>query len=114
MPKFLRLLAGLALTLTILSGAAQAHAILLSFKVDGQDVVLHYNGRVDVLRSKVTLLTSDLKDPQKLESGAGEDPASLKVHLGEVPAGSYVLRWEVLSVDGHISRGDQPLVLPAP
>jgi methionine-rich copper-binding protein CopC len=114
MPTTLRLLAGLVLIWTMLNGAAQAHALLLSFKIDGQDVVLHYNGRVDVARSRVILLDADGTHPRKLDSGAGDDPASLKAHLGALPAGSYVLRWEVLSVDGHISRGDQALVLPTP
>jgi methionine-rich copper-binding protein CopC len=114
MRKSFHLLARLALLLTLLAGAAQAHAILLSFKIDGQDVVLQYNGRVDVARSRLTLLDKDGGNPRKLESLAGEDAASLRTHLGALPPGSYTLRWEVLSVDGHISRGDQPLVLPAP
>jgi len=112
MPRLPRLLAGLALITLLIGGVAQAHALLLSFKIDGQDVVLHYNGRVDVARSRVLLLDADGSNPRKLESGAGDDPASLKVHLGTLAAGSYLLRWEVLSVDGHISRGTQPLQLP--
>jgi methionine-rich copper-binding protein CopC len=109
----LRLLTCLAVLTTWLAGAAHAHALLLSFKIDGQDVVMQYNGRVDVARSRLTLLDQDGANPRKLETLPGGDAASLKAHLGELPAGSYILRWEVLSVDGHISRGDQPVTLPA-
>ena len=43
-----------------------------------------------------------------------DDPATVKGQLGPLAAGSYVLRWEVLSVDGHISRADLPFTFPAP
>jgi methionine-rich copper-binding protein CopC len=114
MPKFFRRLAGMMLFFALLSGAVEAHAILLSFKIDGQDAVLNYNGRVDAARSRVLLLDAKGANPQPLTSVAGSDPATLRAHLGDLPAGSYILRWEVLSVDGHISRGDQKLTLPTP
>ena len=114
MPIPLRLFAGLALTLSLLAGAAQAHAILLSFKIDGQDVVLQYNDRIDVNRSRLTVLNADGSVAKKLDGFGGDEPAKLRAHINELPPGSYVLRWEVLSVDGHISRGDQPLVIPTP
>lgn len=114
MSKFARLFAGLALSAALFAGAAQAHALLLSTKIEGQDVVLRYNGRVDATRSRLTILKPDGSEGPKLESEPGEDQATLKGHLGALAPGSYVLRWEVLSIDGHISRGDQPLVLPAP
>jgi methionine-rich copper-binding protein CopC len=114
MSKFSRLFAALAVSAALLAGAAQAHALLLSTKVEGQDVVLRYNGRVDAARSRLTILKADGSELQKLECATGEDQATIKGHLGALEPGSYTLRWEVLSVDGHISRGDQPLVLPAP
>jgi len=114
MSRFVRLFTGVALFAALAGGAANAHALLLSFKVDGQDVVLHYNGRVDAGRSRLSLLNADGSNPQKLDCEAGEDQATLKSHLGTVAPGAYILRWEVLSVDGHISRGDQALTLPTP
>ena len=113
MSKFSRLLAGLAVGSALLGGAVQAHAVLTSFKVEGHDVVLHFNGRVDATRSRLSLLTAEGANPQKIDCEAGEDQATLKGHLGDAAPGSYILRWEVLSVDGHISRADQPLTLPA-
>ena len=55
-------------------------------------------------------------------TGQGEtalvlDPASpadvLAAATTRAP-GSYVIRWQVLSVDGHITRGDVPLIVQAP
>jgi len=111
--RFSRLPA-LALAVALASGAAQAHAVLTSFKVEGHDVVLRFNGRVDATRSRLSLLNADSANPQKIECEAGEDQATLKGHLGDVAPGSYILRWEVLSVDGHISRGEQPVTIPTP
>ena len=113
MSKFARLFVGFAIA-AFLGAAAQAHALLISSKVEGQDVVLRYNGRVDAARSRLTVIKPDGSEVQKVECEAGEDQATLKGHLGTLAPGNYVLRWEVLSVDGHISRGDQPLALPAP
>jgi methionine-rich copper-binding protein CopC len=115
MSKFARKFAGIAVAASLIGGIAQAHALLVSTKVEGQDVVLRYNGRVDAARSRLTIINkTDGSEIEKVECEAGEDQATLKGHLGTLAPGSYVLRWEVLSVDGHISRGDQPLVLPAP
>jgi len=114
MSKLSRLFAGLAVGAALVAGVAQAHALLVSSKVEGQDVILRYNGRVDATRSRVNLLKPDGSEGQKIDCEAGEDLATFKCHLGALAPGSYTLRWEVLSVDGHISRGDQPVVLPAP
>jgi methionine-rich copper-binding protein CopC len=114
MPKAFRRLATLLLLGSVLGGAAQAHALLLSFKVEGPDAVLQYNGRIDATRSRFTLLTKDGAIVQKLDCSAGSDLATLKTSIKDIAPGTYVLRWEVLSVDGHLSRGDQPLVIPTP
>jgi methionine-rich copper-binding protein CopC len=114
MKTLLRLSVSLLLSAVLLIDGAQAHAILLSSKIDGQDIVLHYNGRVDATRSRLTLLDQDGNHPQKLDCEAGEDQATLKTHATSVASGAYVLRWEVLSVDGHISRGDLKVSLTAP
>lgn len=114
MSKLTRLFAGLALGTTLLAGAAQAHAVLETMKIEGHDVILRFNGRIDATRSRLSIVNADGSIAQKIDSEAGEDPATLKGHLAELKPGSYTLRWEVLSVDGHISRADQTLVLPPP
>jgi methionine-rich copper-binding protein CopC len=113
MSKLSRLLADLALGTALISGGAQAHAVLTSFKLEGHRVVLHFNGRVDAARSRLSLLNAEGAATKKIDCKAGQDQATLQGDLGEIAPGSYVVRWEVLSVDGHISRGDQPFILPA-
>lgn len=114
MSKISRLLAGLAIATALFSGIAQAHAVLETMTVTGQDVILRFNGRVDASRSRLSIVNADGTTARKIECEAGEDQATLKGHLTDLAPGSYTLRWEVLSVDGHISRADKPLVLPAP
>src|SRR5579859_5484229 len=67
MSKLARLFAGFAVAAAILGGAAQAHALLLSSKVEGQDVILRYNGRVDAARSRITVLKSDGSEVAKID-----------------------------------------------
>ena len=110
MSRFTLFLAALLLA----GGIAEAHALLLTTTVQGQDVVLHFNGRIDAARSRLSLVDKDGSVLRQLDSGAGDDAATLTGRLGGVAPGSYVVRWEVLSVDGHISRGDQPVTIPAP
>ena len=98
----------------LLGGVAEAHALLLSFTVEGDSAQLHYNGRIDAARSRVSLLKEDGNPLQQLEVSAGADLATVKASLKDVAPGSYILRWEVLSIDGHLSRGDKKLVLPTP
>lgn len=114
MSKFVRLFAVLALGLAVIGGAAEAHAVLISSKVEGSQILLHYNGRVDATRSRLSLVNQDGSAAKQIECSAGDDPATLKGDLSSLAPGSYTLRWEVLSVDGHISRNDLPLTIPAP
>ncbi len=114
MSKALRRLASLLLLSGMLGGFADAHALLLSFKVEGTEATLRYNGRIDATRSRFTLLTKEGTVLQKLDCGKGNDEATLKTSIAGIEPGNYVLRWEVLSVDGHLSRGDQALAIATP
>jgi copper resistance protein C len=93
----------------------QAHAILVSSvpglngMVKGPDtpVRLRFNSRIDLKRSRLVLVApngsqqvlalTDLKAPDMLVSEA----------KGLAP-GSYLLHWQVLASDGHITRGEVP------
>jgi methionine-rich copper-binding protein CopC len=114
MVKFVRLFAILALGLAVIGSAAEAHAVLKTHEIAGEEIVLHFNGRVDATRSRLSLVNQDGSPLRQIDCTAGDDPATLKGHLGRLAPGAYLLRWEVLSVDGHISRADQPLTIPAP
>jgi methionine-rich copper-binding protein CopC len=94
-----------------------AHAVLVEAMptrhtiVSGPNVVirLRFNSRIDVARSRLTVI---LLDHQKTVSVA-IDPASstldvLEARASGLRAGTCVLRWQVQSVDGHVTRGEVP------
>jgi hypothetical protein len=90
---------------------ALAHAILeQSQPANGATVApgattftLTFNSRIDQGRSLLTLTAPD-QSKQTLTIGAATAPNLLTTTATLVP-GRYVLHWQVLSVDGHITRG---------
>jgi len=90
---------------------AAAHAILIESspaaggRVAPGDatVVLRFNSRIDAGRSRLTL-THDGEAPLVLDAAAGETTALLQARASLSPGG-YTLAWQVLAVDGHITRG---------
>lgn len=120
MPKRLtaRVLALLAALL--LPGVASAHAILeesapvsgASVKAGGLELRFRYNSRIDRARSRLTLIRADhSRDTVAIKPDG--PPDILAAHLDLAPGG-YVVRWQVLAVDGHITRGDVPFTVTAP
>jgi hypothetical protein len=47
-------------------------------------------------------------DARPLTIDAQSPPDSLKAEVRGLKSGSYTLQWQVLAVDGHISRGEIP------
>lgn len=100
----------------LVPAAASAHAIILdsapavNATVAGPDVdvTLRFNSRIDRARSSVSLTAATTAKPLSLPLAAVDAPEILKTHAGGLAPGSYTLRWQVLSVDGHITRGDIP------
>jgi methionine-rich copper-binding protein CopC len=98
-----------------LATSVYAHAILLSANptkdesVQGTDVQinLRFNSRVDAKRSRMTLVVPD-GNPRPLAINDQSPPDSLKSEVHGLKSGSYTLQWQVLAVDGHISRGEIP------
>lgn len=77
-------------------------------------VRLRFNSRVDRARSRLVLHAPDGgQTPLPLESG--NDPTLLEARTGIVPwsPGAWRLRWQVLALDGHITRGDVPFTVRA-
>jgi methionine-rich copper-binding protein CopC len=94
---------------------ALAHAVLVSSQpavngiVPGPNVavLLKYNSRVDIEHSTLTLLEPDGK-VEKVVIESEPEPGLLSAKLTGLVKGTYVLRWQVLATDGHITRGKVP------
>jgi methionine-rich copper-binding protein CopC len=94
---------------------AWAHAVLVSSQpavnstVSGPvvSVLLKYNSRVDMEHSTLTLLTPD-GSVKKVVIESEPEPGVLSAKLSGLLKGAYVLRWQVLATDGHITRGKVP------
>jgi len=98
----------------------QAHAILMESQPAANAAVapgaialsLRFNSRIDAERSRVTLIgpraqASDTRAGAEailpiIAAGSGE----IIVATATLAPGFYLLRWQVLAVDGHITRGE--------
>jgi copper resistance protein C len=102
-------LAGIAL---LLASHADAHAILVQSSpaahstVTGQNVPLlfRFNSRVDALRSRLVLVGSGPGQTLKINETSPTD--RLTATASDLKPGNYRVRWQVLAVDGHVTRGE--------
>ncbi|HEV2275690.1 MAG TPA: copper resistance CopC family protein [Acidobacteriaceae bacterium] len=114
-PGFVAVIAVFAWILAFAPKSAWAHAVLVSAQprenstVAGPQiaVVLKYNSRVDVAHSTLSLLAPDGKVDKVTLLGQSA-PDLLSAKLSGLSSGAYVLRWQVLASDGHITRGEIP------
>jgi copper resistance protein C len=108
----------LAVSVMLCSGAARAHAIVVSSQpaanavVHGTtvEVVLRFNSRIDQERSRLLLVRAD-GSSTTLELNGAPNPDTLATTVGELAPGAYRLHWQVLAIDGHITRGDIPFTV---
>lgn len=109
---------GLALVLRPRPG--EAHAILeASEPANGARVAagpitlkLRYNSRIDRERSRLTLTRpGQTKTTLPIDP---EGPPDLLTATVTLTPGTYVVRWQVLAVDGHITRGDVAFTVTGP
>jgi copper resistance protein C len=92
-----------------------AHAIILesapapnaTLPAPTLPVLLRFNSRIDRERSRLTLLRPD-GSASALTLQATPGPDTLAAEAKDLAPGRYRLRWQVLGVDGHITRGDIP------
>jgi len=77
------------------------------------DIKLHYNSRIDHQRSRVTLIGPDGVGRQ-VDIASDSPPDVVTGHVKDLAPGQYRLRWQVLAVDGHLTRGDILFSVKAP
>ncbi|HEY0784507.1 MAG TPA: copper resistance CopC family protein [Acidobacteriaceae bacterium] len=97
---------------------ARAHAVLVDSTpkanetVHGPSIQIHlkFNSRVDGARSTVQLALEDGSvHTLELSSQATQD--EIVTHADGLSKGSYSIRWQALSSDGHLTRGQIPFLV---
>ena len=94
-----------------------AHAILVESTpaangtVQGPNVAirLRFNSRIDGAHSRLYVNTTAGPKQIKIDSQAAPD--ALSGTATDLKPGQYQLRWQVLAVDGHITRGEVPFTV---
>jgi hypothetical protein len=97
-----------------LTGKAYAHAILQKSGPTANSVVhpgvvpvvLTFNSRVDAAHSSLSLLQDGKAQPLAIDAKAA--PNVLRSQTSPLQPGHYVVRWQAVASDGHISRGEVP------
>ena len=99
---------------------AFAHAIVTSSQPAPNAVVapgdlhvrLAFSSRIDPARSRVALTGPDGRQSILPIADAGT-PGVVTAQARVVATGRWTLHWEVLSLDGHVTRGDVPFRVDA-
>jgi copper resistance protein C len=115
-----RLASRLPLLLILAATPCFGHAILVDstpapnahVRAGPLAIKFRYNSRIDTGRSKLTLTGPDGAE-MRLPIQDTDTPALL-LASATVGPGAYTLRWQVLAVDGHITRGTVPFSVDAP
>src|SRR4051812_17077737 len=113
-----RLLLAALIAVPLVPSAAMAHAVLEQSQpaVGGSvapgkmEMTFRFNSRIDRSRSRLTLTRPDRSQVVLKLSPAGS-PDVLTTGIELTTPGAYVVRWQVLAVDGHITRGDVPFTV---
>ena len=95
--------------------AVLAHAVVVASQPAANATVpagaiairLQFNSRIDAARSRLTLVAPDGKEGS-LAAAVGDAPGALAARARAETAGRWTLRWQVLSLDGHVTRGEVP------
>lgn len=107
----------LIVLLALLPQLAQAHAILVAgspsigatVPAGRLAIELRFNSRIDRSRSRLSLVAPDMTRTV-LQTADNAPPEMLRAGA-ELKPGAYTLRWQVLAIDGHITRGDVPFTV---
>jgi copper resistance protein C len=97
---------------------AWAHAVIISSNpTDEQHVAagklairIEFNSRIDKARSRLQLI-APAGDKVDVPIDPTGDPNIVAGTTNALTPGAYVLRWQVLAIDGDITRGDIPFTV---
>jgi copper resistance protein C len=73
-------------------------------------VRLEFNSRIDKARSRLQV-TAPAGDKTDVPIDQAGESNILTGTTNDLSPGAYVLRWQVLAIDGHITRGDIPFIV---
>jgi len=110
-----RAFGALAIAIALFGAAehAAAHALLVeaipaeaaTLETSPPQLVLRFNSRIEHKLSRATLSLGEDGEPRALTVDAGAAPDRFVATLPPLAPGSYVVDWQVLSVDGHRVAG---------
>lgn len=97
---------------------AMAHAVIVTASPMADQHVaagklavrIEFNTRIDKERSRLQVMAPAGDKADVAIDQVGE-PNIVSGTTPDLTPGAYVLRWQVLAVDGHITRGDIPFVV---
>jgi hypothetical protein len=108
-----RLPVGLALAAGLLAGApALAHSFLVD-ATPPKTIKLRFGGGVEPAYSKLTIETPDGKVLAQGGVGKPDSPRELTLDAPDLPPARYIVRYRVLSTDGHIVEGNYEFTVDA-
>ena len=119
-PRPRRAALAVALAFALSPRPVWAHAILESSEPAAGGTVragpitlkLRFNSRIDRERSRLTLTHPDQSKTSPPIDPDG--PPDLLTAALTLTPGAYVVRWQVLAIDGHITRGDVAFTVTDP
>ena len=111
-------MAAIAVTLVLATRVAFAHAVLVlsspvaNATVSGPDlpITMKFNSRIDPSRSALRLSLPDGQS-KPLTIDPATAPDTLTAKASGLTPGKYAIQWQVLAVDGHITRGQIPFLV---
>lgn len=116
MPRFAIPVVVLGVAGWLAAAPVRAHAILMDSQpaarasaAPGRAVItLRFNSRIDHARSRLTLRTGQVETILTIQADSAADTLAAVAALRH---GDHVIRWQVLAVDGHVTRGDIPFTV---
>lgn len=98
--------------LCLVAESAAGHSLVVGSSLGGHPVkpdtpttaVLRFSQRVQLPFTKILLVNPE-GDKRSLKLTLGKRQGEVDVELPALPAGRYVLRYNVLAIDGHFTEG---------